>query len=118
MLQALQSTLKLNDPFEACVWAMAACAFWGMMHFGEVSVPSHNAFDGKKYLTHRDAHFGYDLDGRLVYVHLDLPSAKTVKSGEIQLVFMVPQEGLCPLEALQNLAKVVPAGQSNPLFSW
>jgi len=51
MLQALQSTLKLNDPFKACVWAMAACAFWGMMRFGEVSFPSRNAFNGKKHLT-------------------------------------------------------------------
>jgi len=117
MLQALQSTLKLNDPFKACIWAMAACAFWEMMCFGEVSVPSHNAFDSKKHLMHQDTHFSYDLDKRL-YVCLDLPSAKTAKSREIQSVFMVPQEGLCPLEALQNLAKIVPARQSDPLFSW
>jgi hypothetical protein len=31
---------------------------------------------------------------------------------------MVPQEGLCPLKALQNLAKIVPASKSDPLFSW
>jgi hypothetical protein len=51
-------------------------------------------------------------------MRLNLPSAKTAKLGEIQSVYMVPQEELCPLEALQNLAKVVPAGKSDPLFSW
>ena len=110
-------SVSVTKKYLSAVWAMAACAFWGMMHFGEVSVPLCNAFDGKKHLTHQDTHFGYDLDGRL-YVHLNLPSAKIAKSGEIQSVFMVPQEGLCPLKALQNLAKVVPAGQSDPLFSW
>ena len=38
MLRALQASLNINEPFNTCVWAMALCAFWGMMHFGEVSV--------------------------------------------------------------------------------
>ncbi|KAJ7185068.1 hypothetical protein C8R46DRAFT_809771, partial [Mycena filopes] len=38
MLRALRLVLDINSPFDACVWAMAACAFWGMMRFGEVSV--------------------------------------------------------------------------------
>jgi hypothetical protein len=38
MLWVLRVTLNLSDPFEACIWAMAVCAFWGMMQFGEVSV--------------------------------------------------------------------------------
>jgi hypothetical protein len=88
-----------------------------MMRFGEVSVASRGAFNPSKHLKRGDAHFGYDLDKKL-YVRLDLPSAKTAKPGEIQSVYMVPQEGLCPLEALQNLAKVVPANSSDPLFSW
>jgi hypothetical protein len=88
-----------------------------MMCFGEVSVSSRSSFIPAKHLKREDAHFNYDLDRKL-YVRLDLPSAKTAKPGEIQSVYMVPQEGLCPLEALQNLAKVVPAGKSDPLFSW
>ena len=38
MLSVLESKLDISSPFDACVWAMAACAFWGMMRFGEVSV--------------------------------------------------------------------------------
>jgi hypothetical protein len=117
MLRTLHLALNLNDPFEACIWAMALCAFWGMMRFGEVSVTSRSAFTASKHLTRKDAHFGNDLDGK-PYARLDLPSSKTAKPGEIQSVFLVPQEGLCPLEALQNLARVVPAGPDDPLFSW
>jgi hypothetical protein len=117
MLQALRTTLNIEDPFEACVWAMALCAFWGMMRFGEVSVTTRSAFSPTKHLTRRDAHFGADLDGK-PYARLDLPSSKTAKPGEIQSIFLVPQDGLCPLEALRNLARVVPAGPEDPLFSW
>ncbi|KAJ7225228.1 hypothetical protein B0H12DRAFT_1002157, partial [Mycena haematopus] len=38
MMRALRAVLDLDDPFDACTWAMATCAFWGMMRFGEVSV--------------------------------------------------------------------------------
>jgi hypothetical protein len=40
MLWALWATFNLGDPFEACILAMATCAFWGMMRFGEVLVTS------------------------------------------------------------------------------
>ncbi|KAF8237994.1 hypothetical protein L208DRAFT_1244452, partial [Tricholoma matsutake] len=49
---------------------------------------------------------------------LDLPSAKTASAGEIQLVYLVKQQVLCPLEALRNLENVVPAGLGHLLFSW
>ena len=117
MLQSLHALLNLNDPFEACIWAMSTCAFRGMMHFGEVSVKLRNDFDMTKHIKWRDVLFGFDQD-RKHYTHLDLLSAKTTKAGEIQSVFLVPQDGLCPPEALCNLAAVVPAGPDDPLFSW
>ncbi|KAJ7018794.1 hypothetical protein C8F04DRAFT_1149944 [Mycena alexandri] len=97
MLRAMRLVLNLDDPFDACVWAMACCAFWGMMRF--------------------DVFFGFDLDDN-PYARLDLPSAKTALAGEIQSVFVVPQGDLCPLDALRNLARVVPAAPMDPLFSW
>ena len=41
-----------------------------------------------------------------------------VKPGEIQSIFLVPQDSLCPLAALQNFARVVLAGPNDLLFSW
>ncbi|KAF8579636.1 hypothetical protein K439DRAFT_1321412, partial [Ramaria rubella] len=37
MLSALKNNLDLTSPFDTCIWAIASCAFWGMMCFGEVS---------------------------------------------------------------------------------
>ena len=68
---ALHASLNIDEPFDACILAMVLCAFWGMMHFGEVSVTSRGAFDMVKHLTRKDAHFGFDLDGK-PYAHLDL----------------------------------------------
>ncbi|KAG1865647.1 hypothetical protein C8R48DRAFT_705530 [Suillus tomentosus] len=117
MLTALKATLVLSDPFDACVWAMAACAFFGMMRFGEVSVASRAAFSPSKHLTRADAFFDCDLRCK-PYARLDLPSAKTARPGEKQSVFLNEQGDLCPLAALHNLASVVPALASDPLFSW
>ncbi|KAJ7697728.1 hypothetical protein B0H17DRAFT_928198 [Mycena rosella] len=117
MMRVLRLVLDLDDPFDACIWAMATCAFWGMMRFGEVSVTSRLAFDPAKNLTRKGVFFGYDLDNN-PYARLDLPAAKTAQAGEIQSVIIVPQGDLFPLAALRNLARVVPAGPLDPLFSW
>ena len=117
MLQALHVPLNLDDPFEACIWAMLTCAFWGMMRFGKVSVSSHSAFDKTKHLKQQDVLFGLDLDNKH-YARLDLSSAKTAKPDKIQSIFVVPQGDLCPIGALQNLAHIVPAGPEDPLFLW
>ncbi|RDX52202.1 hypothetical protein OH76DRAFT_1345635 [Lentinus brumalis] len=117
MLGALKSSLDLNDPFEACIWAIASCAFWGLLRFGEATVRSRAAFTPSLHLCREHAFFGKDLDGQ-DYARLDLPSAKTARPGEVQHVFLVAQDSLCPLEALRNLAAVVPARGRDPLFSW
>ena len=41
-----------------------------------------------------------------------------MKPREIQSVFLVTQQGLCPLEALKNLTSIIPAMADDPLFSW
>ena len=117
MLCGLKTTLNLSEPFDACIWIMASCAFFGMMHFGKVSVASQNTFSGARHLKHSDIFLSSDLNGKC-YAHLDLPSAKTAKPGKIQSVYLTAQGDLCPLEALTNLAQVVPAGPNDPLSSW
>ena len=84
MLQAMCRTLDLDNPFEACIWAMVTCAFWGMMCFGEVSVLSHTAFNKAKHLKQCNIFFSLDLDGKH-YAWLDLPSAKTADMPRAQL---------------------------------
>ncbi|PSR81117.1 hypothetical protein PHLCEN_2v6452 [Hermanssonia centrifuga] len=117
MLAALRRTLDISNPFDACIWAMACCSFWGMMRFGEVSVKSRNEFNSIRHITRAHVLFGHDLDG-WPYARLDLPAAKTARPGETQSVFLSQQGETCPLEALRNLSQVVPAGPQDPLFSW
>ena len=117
MLHRLKVALNLSEPFDACIWAMALCAFFGMMHFGEVSVASCSPFSGAKHLKCSDVFLRSDLDGKC-YACLDLPSARTAKPSEIQSIYLTAQGDTCPLEALANLAQVVPARPDNPLFSW
>ena len=117
MLFTLKSALDLSNPFDACLWAQATCAFFGLMRFGEVSVSSRAAFDPIKHLTRKDLTFATDLNGR-PYARLRLPSAKTARPGETQDVFLVEQAGLCPLEALHNPLALVLAPLDAPLFSW
>lgn len=107
----------MSDPSEARIWEMVTYVFWGMMHFGKVSVSLHSAFNKNKHLEWWDTFFRLDLDNRY-YTWLDLPSAKMAKPGEIQSVFIVPQGDLYPIKVLQNLSNFVPAGPDDPLFSW
>ncbi|KAF5347622.1 hypothetical protein D9756_010664 [Leucocoprinus leucothites] len=97
---------------------MAMCAFWGIMQFGEVSSPTSHNFDGSKHLKRSDITIDMDSNG-VPYARLSLPAAKTARPGEVQQVFIAIQEkDLCALEALANLAALVPAKSSDPLFSW
>lgn len=117
MLRLVKRSLDLNTPFDACVWAIITCAFWGMMRLGEATVKCRDDFKPSKSLTRRDAITGSDQDGRL-FMRLDLPAAKTARPGDKQSVWLVPQGDLCAVGAIQNLARVVPARALDPLFSW
>ncbi|KAG1848768.1 hypothetical protein DFJ58DRAFT_638633, partial [Suillus subalutaceus] len=48
MLHALNVTLTLSNPFDACIWAMVSCALFGMMCFGEVTINSRLDFKPTK----------------------------------------------------------------------
>lgn len=117
MLQVLRITLELDKPFDACIWAMCACSFWGLMRFGEVSVKSRASWSGEKHLKRSDLSFGCDLDGRR-FAELALPSAKTARPGEVQTIILAEEGSLCPLQALRTLLQVVPAVATDPLFAW
>ena len=118
MLYTIQAVLDLTDPFDACIWAMCTCAFFGLMRFSEVTVKSSSSFSPRFHPTRADAQFRVDLDGR-TYGKITLPSAKTATPGEKQDIFLVEEsKQLCPLRALNNMALITPVAASDPLFSW
>ena len=116
-LRLVKESLTLSSPFDACVWAIATSAFWGMMRLGEATVKSRSNFTPTKNPTRGDADRELDLRNH-PFIRLNLPSAKTAKPGESQSIWLIPQPGLCPVEAIDNLARVVPALKEHPFFSW
>lgn len=117
MLKALKHSLQLNSSFDASVWAMASCAFWGMMRLGEATVKSRRDFSPFSHPTRGSVFQGHENKGS-PYARIDLPKAKTAKPGERQSVWLTQQGELCPLAALHNMAKVTVARSDDPLFSW
>uniref|UniRef100_A0A0W0FHD2 Uncharacterized protein n=1 Tax=Moniliophthora roreri TaxID=221103 RepID=A0A0W0FHD2_MONRR len=71
---------------------------------------------GAKHLKQSDVIFGADNTGN-PFATLHLPSAKTAEAREIWKVYVSEHGDLCPLKALMNIAKVVLASPSDPLFS-
>jgi len=117
MLAVLKESLRLDSSFDACVWAMAACAFWGMMRLGEATVKSRKDFSPLSYPTRGCVVQGHDNKGT-PYARIDLPKTKTAKPGEKQSIWLTQQGELCPMAALHNMAQVTQAGSEDPLFSW
>ncbi|KAF8984092.1 hypothetical protein BDQ17DRAFT_1260949, partial [Cyathus striatus] len=117
MLRCLQLELSQYNSFNVCVWAMVTATFFGLMWFGEVAVPTCATYRPDHYLSRSACIVTQDADG-CPYARLRLPHAKTAAPGKVQDVFLVVQEGLCPLLALHHLAFNVPAGPLAPLFSW
>ena len=117
MLTTLKSVLRLDNSFDACVWAVATCAFWGMMRLGEATVRSRNDFSLLANPSRSSLLRGHDLKG-VPYARIDLPKAKTAKPGEKQSIFLAGQGDLCPLAALHNMYEVTKTAATAPLFSW
>jgi hypothetical protein len=104
MLAALQIGLDLQDPFVAAIWAICACAFWGLMQFGEVTVKHRAEFSPAVHAAQGHVCFSCDQLGH-PYACITLPIAKTAAARQTQDIFLLQQSGpLCPVEALVNLA--------------
>jgi hypothetical protein len=50
-LLALHRDLDFNNTFDSSVFAIATCAFWGVCHLGEITVPSLTSFDSSIHVT-------------------------------------------------------------------
>ena len=53
----------------------------------------------------------------LASIWMEKSILSSATSGDVQQVFLIRQDDICPLDALRNLASFVPAGPNGPLFS-
>ena len=83
MLTILKAILRLDYGFDACVWAIAACAFWGTTCLGEVTVDNRKAFQPLSHATRGCVHQGHDNQGT-PYARIDLLKAKTCSQKQLE----------------------------------
>jgi hypothetical protein len=117
MLWMLERRLDLRNLFDATVWAIATCGFWGLMRFGDCTVQEQKDFNGSLHAKRGDTVLLRDSRGRL-YAHIWLPSAKMAELGQTQDISLLAQRSFCLIKALWNLAAVSPAKDTDHLFSW
>ncbi|PBK63116.1 hypothetical protein ARMSODRAFT_980294 [Armillaria solidipes] len=117
-LFALREGLQTSNSFDVAVWAVALCAFWGCCHLGELTIPSHNAFDEHLHVA-KSAPISFRRHfGGAESAQFHIPWAKMERQEGADLIF-TSREDLCPVEALRAHLKAntdVPANA--PFFAF
>ncbi len=113
ILLEFRKILDLNDPLDATYWALFLVSYFLLIRASNVTPRSAKKFNVAKQLTRSDV-----LLGKKVAV-IDIKWTKTLQSGE--KVFNMPlvalqNAKLCPVWALQNMCRLVPAQQHSPAF--
>lgn len=114
LMVALANSLDISQSFDACVFACACSAFWGLARLGELLPATHN-FD------HKMPPFPRVLSvspGRAGSLKLSLPWTKVKKwEGEV-LILPVQDEPCNPISAINNHLAVNSLPNQSLLFSY
>lgn len=114
MLDALANKLDLTHSRDACVFACACSAFWGLARLGEL-LPTSYTFDRQ---SPPFPHVRALSPGRAGSLKLSLPWTK-VKKWDGETIILSLQEGLSnPVQALQSHLRVSSLSQDSLLFSY
>ncbi len=117
-LFALHEGLQMTNSFDVAVWAVALCAFWGCCRLGELTIPSHNAFDERLHVA-KSTHITFCRHlGGAESAQFHIPWAKMERHEGADLIFTA-REDLCPVQALRahlEASKDVPGDA--PLFAF
>ncbi|KAF6741673.1 hypothetical protein DFP72DRAFT_780388, partial [Ephemerocybe angulata] len=122
-MKVLQRGLDLFDPFDAAVWAVATCAFWGCCRLGELTVEFDSFVDPKYSVLRSFANVSFGsssssapIPGRTVSFRI--PWTKTTR-GEGAVLTISGEESLSPFHAMRNhLAISKDASPDSHLFSY
>ncbi|KAF6753337.1 hypothetical protein DFP72DRAFT_814388 [Ephemerocybe angulata] len=118
-MSALQSRLDMSRPFDAAVWAVATCAFWGSCRLGELTTEFENYVDPKKSVTRVSYNSASSL-GPIVggSVSFRIPWTKTTRNEGATLSIVGP-DSLSPFHAMNNhLGLTADAPPDSHLFSY
>ena len=107
-LMALESSLDLDNTFDAAVWAIALICFWACCRLGELTVPSLNLFNPSKHVARSvKYHFRNNLQNgqQLESLHFHLPWTKSTKQ-EGADISASAHGSLSPSNAFRNHLRV------------
>lgn len=122
-MKVLQRGLDLFNPFDAAVWAVATCAFWGCCRLGELTVEFDSFVDPKHSVLRSFANVSFGsssssapIPGRTVSFRI--PWTKTTRA-EGAVLTISGEESLSPFHAMKNhLAISKDAPSDSHLFSY
>ncbi|EIW51304.1 uncharacterized protein TRAVEDRAFT_54675 [Trametes versicolor FP-101664 SS1] len=118
-MHALFTGLDLSNTFDAAVFAVACCAFWGCRRLGELIVPSRHGFDGEKHVA-----AGVDVGVRTLpsdvrYAVFHIPWTKTTKREGANIILTANPDPTDPVTALLHhrvMNRALPSGA--PMFAF
>ncbi|KAF5339341.1 hypothetical protein D9611_009804 [Ephemerocybe angulata] len=122
-MKVLQQGLDLFDPFDAAVWAVGTCAFWGCCRLGELTVEFDSFVDPKFSVLRSFANvsFGSSSSSAPIpgqTVSFRIPWTKTTH-GDGAVLTISGEESLSPFHAMKNhLAISKAAPPDSHLFSY
>ncbi|KAF9029236.1 hypothetical protein BDZ89DRAFT_1065573 [Hymenopellis radicata] len=80
----------MSNTFDAAVFALALCAFWGCCRLGELTIPSRNAFSARLHVSRSAAITYRSHAGGLESAHVHIPWAKMERQSGADLTFTSP----------------------------
>ncbi|KAL1940108.1 hypothetical protein VTO73DRAFT_9443 [Trametes versicolor] len=118
-LHALFGSLRLENSFDAAVFAVACVAFWGCRRLGELTIPSRGTFDPDKHVMAAAEVGVRTLPSGVKYAIFHIPWTKTTKHDGADIVLTQNSDPTDPVAALLNHRSInrdVPVGA--PMFSF
>lgn len=101
-LYALRERLDLSNSFDAAVYAVACCAFWGCRRLGELVVPSAGEFNPERHVSKSaDLRFHSPPASR-GYATLPVPFTKTTSTRGALFTFTDVDDPTSPVPALRR----------------
>ncbi|KAI0634365.1 hypothetical protein C8Q77DRAFT_1055347, partial [Trametes polyzona] len=118
-LHALFAGLRLDNTFDAAVFAVACVAFWGCRRLGELVIPSRRGFDPGKHVAAAVEVGVRTVPSKVKYAVFHIPWTKTTKTAGTDIVLTQNNDPSDPVTALLNhrmLNKEIPSGA--PMFAF
>lgn len=113
ILLDILAVLDLSQPLDATLWCAFVLSFFLFARKSNMVPPSANKFDPAKHLCRRDIILG--TDQVLIYIKW----SKTIQAANRYLLVplvSIPNHPLCPLRAVLNMFRLIPASPHHPAF--